>query len=179
MPAVVPNLFEHPYSRCRLGPMLVMSGVLICSPAWAQDQHLVRTTKADREINILGYARANQSCEGIDPPSLFLDKPPEHGSVCFRPSKLKLQEAIVGNFTQCVGRQVLGVTVVYIPQTGYSGTDEVRYTVIFPQARHVVYVDLSVVPGQPKPAGVAQGDGNFAADKQSQGPIRACTELVS
>jgi hypothetical protein len=159
--------------------MLVMFGVVICSPASAQDQHLSRTTKADSEINILGYARANQSCEGIDPPSLFLDKPPDHGSVCFRPGKLRLKEAIVGNLTQCVGRQVPGVTVVYIPQAGYIGTDEVRYTVIFPQARHVVYVDLNVTPGQPKPAGVAQGDGNFAIDKQPQGPMRACTELVS
>src|ERR1700753_3375249 len=100
MAAVVPNQFEHPCPGCRLGIMWVMSGVLVCSPAWAQDQHLARTTKADRGINILGYARANQNCEGIDPPSLFLDKPPDHGSVCFRPSRIKLKEAIVGNLIE-------------------------------------------------------------------------------
>ena len=177
VPAAKPSLFEHPCLRCGLGAMLLVFDVLMCSSARAQDQHLARTTKAGHEIKILGYARANQGCEGIDPPSLFLDKPPDHGSICFRPSRLKLKEAIVGNLIQCVGRQVSGVTVVYIPQAGYTGTDEVKYTVIFPEARHVVYVDLTVVPGQPNSAGVALGDPNFSADKQ--GPIHACTELVS
>jgi hypothetical protein len=136
-------------------------------------------TKGDHEVNILGYARSNHNCEGIDPPSLFLDKPPDHGSVCFRPSKLKLQNAIVGNLTHCIGHKISGVTVVYIPQASYVGMDEVRYTVIFPEARHAVDVDLTVVPGQPQSAASLSGDGGSAAHKQLPGPMHACTALVS
>jgi hypothetical protein len=137
----------------------------------------------DREISILSYARANQRCEGIDPPSLYLDKPADHGSVCFRVSTtIRLLDAIVGNLTHCIGRQIRGVTVVYIPRAGYVGLDEVRYTVIFPQARHSVFVDVTVVPGQPttESGNMVSGVGSFPIEAiQSQGPLRACIEAVS
>ena len=59
---------------------------------------------------------------------------------------IKINEAIVGNLKHCVGRNIRGVTVVYLPRWKYIGLDDARYTVVFPQARHSVYVDLTVLP---------------------------------
>jgi hypothetical protein len=137
--------------------VVLISDVLMSSTCFAQDEHLTRTTKANEKISILSYARSNQACEGIDPPSFYLDKAPDHGVVCFRAGTVKLQNAIVGNLTHCIGKQIRGVTIVYVPQQGYVGSDEVRYTVIFPEARHSVFVDLAVVQGQVKAAVSGQG----------------------
>jgi hypothetical protein len=183
--AIDPNCIgsRRLYRMHRLGWAFVIGSCLISATAFAQDQRLARTTKMDREISILSYARANQSCEGIDPPSLYLDKAADHGSVCFRVSTtIRLQDAIVGNLTHCIGRRIRGVTVVYIPRAGYVGFDEVRYTVIFPQARHSVFVDLTVVPGQPttESGNVVSGVGSLPLEAiQPQGPLRACIEAVS
>ena len=171
------------YRMPRLSWTLVIGSGLISATAFAQDERLARTAKMDREITIHSYARANQSCEGIDPPPLYLDKPAEHGSVCFRVSTtIRLQDAIVGNLTHCIGRTIRGVTVVYIPRAGYVGLDEVGYTVVFPQARHRVFVDLTVVPGQPatESGNAVSGVGSPPVEAiQPQGPLRACIEAVS
>jgi hypothetical protein len=52
------------------------------SPVLAQNQRLAKTTTADRDVVILGYGRSNQNCESVDPPALYLDKPPDHGTIC-------------------------------------------------------------------------------------------------
>jgi hypothetical protein len=155
--------------------------VLLCSPAPAQDRHLTKTTKADHDVAILGYGQANQSCEAIEPPSIYLDKPPGQGSVCFRASTIKLREAIVGNLMHCIGRTIRGVTVVYLPRSGYTGPDDVRYTVIFPSARHSVYVDVTVVPDSLSSPGTLPADIGTDAVESSQlsGPMPACMALVS
>lgn len=163
-----------------LGIGCVLMTLLVCSRALAQDQHLTRTTVADRQVTILGYARSNPACEGVDPPSLYVDNPPEHGNLCYRESKVKLQEAIVGNLTHCVGRQIPGIVVIYVPQSGYTGPDSMRYTVIFPQARHVVFVDVMVTPGEVKSRNAASGAIDVLPETaHAQRSIRACTELVS
>jgi hypothetical protein len=158
--------------------VVLISDVLMSSTGLAQDEHLTRTTKANEKISILSYARSNQDCEGIDPPSFYLDKAPDHGIVCFRAGTIKLQNAIVGNLTQCIGKHIRGVTVVYVPQEGYVGPDEVRYMVIFPEARHSVFVDLAVVQGQAKSA--VSGQGGLPVEvSQPPGSLPACIEAVS
>ena len=150
------------------------------SPALAQDKRLAKTTRADHDVVILGYGRSKPNCESADPPALYLDKPPDHGALCFRTNDVKINEAIVGNLTHCIGRIIRGVVVVYLPRWKYVGSDEARYTVIFPQARHGVHVDLTVLPGQPSSPGVVQTDpGGPYESPQLPGPIPACTSLVS
>jgi hypothetical protein len=168
--------------------MLVFLGILTaigflscCSLAAAQDQHLTKTTEAAKAVSILGYSRSNQSCEGIEPPALYLDKPPDHGTICFRPGNIKLSEAIVGGLTHCLGRTIRGVSVIYLPRWGYIGPDDVRYTVVFPQARQSVYVDLTVLSSQSGSSGAVPPDISAPAmeSPQSPGPMPACTALVS
>lgn len=151
------------------------------SPALAQDQRLAKTTRADHDVVILGYGRSNQNCESIDPPALYLEKPPDHGAICFRTNDITIEKAIVGNLTHCVGRKIHGIVVVYLPGWRYAGSDDVRYTVIFPQARHAVYVDLTVLPDRPSSSGAVSTDiGASAAESlRLPGPIPACTSLVS
>jgi hypothetical protein len=165
-----------------LGCGLAAIGVpSFCSPAVAQDQHITKTTKAAHDVVILGYARSNQSCNGIEPPALYLDKPPDHGAVCFRTNDIRLREAIVGNLTHCLGRKISGVSVVYLPYWGYVGSDDLRYTVVFPQARHSVYVELTVLPDPPGSPGTVPADisAPYTESPQSPGPIPACTAIVS
>jgi hypothetical protein len=152
-----------------------------CSPAVAQDQHLTKTAKAAHDVIIMGYARSDQSCRGIEPPTLTLDKPPDHGTVCFRVADMKLSEAIVGNLTQCLGLKIRGVSVVYLPRWGYTGPDDLRYTVVFPEARHSVYVDLTVLPEKRSSAYSVPADisAPSAESPQPSGAIPACTALVS
>ena len=72
---------------------------------------------------------------------------------------IKINEAIVGNLKHCVGNgNIRGVTVVYLPRWKYIGLDDARYTVVFPQARHSVYVDLTVLPDRPGSPSVAPAD---------------------
>jgi hypothetical protein len=163
-----------------LGLAFVLMVMSDHSPVFAQNQRLSKTTTADRDVVILGYGRSNQNCESVDPPALYLDKPPDHGTVCFRVNDIKINEAIVGNLKHCVGRNIRGVTVVYLPRWKYIGLDDVRYTVVFPQARHSVYVDLTVLPDRSGSPSVAADTITPAAESsQSPGPIPACTALVS
>jgi hypothetical protein len=167
-----------------LGLACVIAGaavVVFPSSTHAQDQHLAKTAKADHEVSILSYARSNQECDGIEPPKLYLDKPPEHGVVCFRPSQVRLQNTVVGNLTQCLGRKIRGVTIVYRSATKYRGSDEIRYTVIFPELSHHVDVDLTVEPDQSNVSDTSLREINGPAEEgsQSQGPMPACTVLTS
>jgi hypothetical protein len=147
----------------------------------AQDQHLAKTVKAGHAASISGYARSNGECEGVEPPGLYVDTPPQHGIVCFRTSKIMLREAIVGNLTYCVGRKIGGVTVVYLPRWKYVGADTTRYSVVFPEARRNIDVDLTVVPDRPDSPDQVPADINGPAveSSQSPGPMPRCTALVS
>jgi hypothetical protein len=164
-----------------LGLAFVLMIVPDHSQALAQNQRLAKATKADHEVVILGYGRSDQNCESVDPPALYLDKPPDHGTICFRVNDIKINEAIVGNLKHCVGRNIRGVAVVYLPRWKYIGPDHVRYTVVFPQARHSVYVDLTVLPDRSGSPSAAPADISTPAAESSQspGPIPACTALVS
>jgi|GraSoi2013_100cm_1033763.scaffolds.fasta_scaffold66802_2 hypothetical protein len=172
------------WSSLLFGLLCVLAAIgalTFCSPAVAQDERLTRTTKTAHDLVILGYARSNQSCDGVEPPALYLDKPPDHGTVCFRTNDVRLREAIVGNLTHCVGRKISGVSVVYFSRWGYIGSDDLRYTVVFPQARHGVYVDITVMPDQSGSPGTMPSDisAPYAEAPQLPGPIPACTAVVS
>jgi hypothetical protein len=110
----------------------------------ADNQRLVIRARAAHDAVITGYARSNSSCDAIEPPELYLEKPPAHGTVCFRTGNVQLRAVIVGNLAQCLGRKVRGAIVVYLSHLGYAGSDNLRYTVIFPDARHSVEVDVDV-----------------------------------
>lgn len=150
-------------------------------PSFAEDQHLTKKTRVDHDVAILSYARANQKCDGIEPPALYLEKPPAHGFVCVRPAKVKLLDAIVGNLTQCLGRTISGVAVYYFPRSRYVGSDELRYTVIFPERRYGTAVEMTVDADavNSSDAGPAVADVGFTGPPQPIGPMPVCSPGVS
>jgi hypothetical protein len=179
--AVGHNKTEKSCSAWMFGLAWALMATSSFSPALAEDQRLAKTTRADHDVVILGYGRSNQNCESIDPPALYLEKPPDHGTVCFRTNDITINKAIVGNLTHCIGRKIHGVVVVYSPGWKYAGPDDVRYTVIFPKARHGVYVELTVLPDRPSSSGAVSMDldAPTTGSPQLPGPIPACASLVS
>jgi hypothetical protein len=157
-----------------------LAAVLFASPAIAQDVHLKRTAQPAAMLFIQGYWLADKNCEPSEQqPTLLLDKPPEHGFVCYRRDMVTMRNIFDGadRVQHCLGRQIRGLRVVYQPRMGYGGLDDVRYTVVFPKSRRTIFVDLIVLPGQSR----AKDDVASPADiaPQSAGPIPECAALVS
>ena len=131
------------------------------------------------DVWILSYARSNRSCDGIEPPGLYLDKPPEHGSVCFRPSKVKLVNVVVGDVAHCLGRAVAGISVHYFPRSRYVGADAFQYSAIFPETRQTTDVDLTVLPDSSSSLNTQRSGIGIIEYSQPPGPMPACSPAVS
>jgi hypothetical protein len=154
--------------------------VLLCVPTAAQVL-LARTTKAAHGVFIEGYARTDNECESIEPPTVYVDKPPRHGIVCFRKADLRLRTTVENNLMHCLGRSAHGIHVIYMPRQGYAGPDTVRYTVHFPKTQHAVDVILTVLPDDQQPSNAAPSAGGPVIGDVSQtpGPLPVCAALVS
>jgi hypothetical protein len=161
----------------KLGWSLI-AAALVASAAMAEDAHFKKTAQPATNLVIRGYWRADKNCEAKEPPMLLFDKPPEHGIVCFRRDEVTMYNVVVGDGLQhCLGRRIRGLKLIYQPRLGYSGPDEVRYTVVFPRVRHSVSVDLTVLPSRfhSKDDLTAPVEGPL----QSPGPVPECAPLVS
>ena len=153
--------------------------VVLCAPALAQ-MKLAKSTSAGRAVHLQGYARADPRCEGLDPPGITIEQPPEHGIVCLRRDKMRLNNVLENSHKHCLGRIIVGFFVTYLPHRSYVGDDRVLYTVRFPTVQHVVQFDLKVLPYQ---------SGRFTEPKdisdpidekpQMPGPIPLCAVPVS
>jgi len=117
----------------------------------------------------------------MEPPEVYLDKPPDHGTVCFRVGNIKLAHITTGNATQCLGRKMSGVRVIYLSRWRYAGPDELRYTVVFPTVRESIYVELSIVSNQAGSSGTIPPDISAPSSEASQspGPMPECAALTS
>jgi hypothetical protein len=129
-----------------------------------------------------GYWQANKNCEPTGDPFTFLiEKPPEHGSVCFGRDAVAMHHLVAGSnkkdIEHCGGRSIPGFKVFYQSQAGYSGHDVVQYTVVVHNARQSVLVDLTVLPSE------SPSKDDFGAPveepHQSPGPMPQCSSLVS
>jgi hypothetical protein len=166
-------------------------GVLVCGGALAiafasatmtascygqplqKEDHLALTTRASEEIIVYGEANADQFCRALNLPSLFLDKPPDHGIVCFEVGEFEVGDAILGD-DACRGRMVRGVNIFYRSRAGFTGSDSLRYFTTDVPMRHIVSVDLSVAA---QTLTVDPADGTWLP--QSSGPMPSCTRPVS
>jgi hypothetical protein len=77
---------------------------LVARPAVAQDAHVTedahikRTGKSATSFSIGGYWQANKNCEPTGDPFTFLiEKPPEHGSVCFGRDAVAMHHLVAGS----------------------------------------------------------------------------------
>jgi hypothetical protein len=158
-----------------------MVGVSLLSASTSAQVLLARTTKTAHDVFVEGYARTDNKCESIDPPTVYVDQPPKHGIVCFRKADLRLRATVENNLAHCLSRSAHGIHVIYVPRGGYAGPDAVRYTVRFPKTQHTVDVILTVLPDNQQPSrATPPPSGPFIGDaSQTPGPLPVCTALVS
>jgi hypothetical protein len=139
-----------------------------------------KTGKAGHEMTLGGHVRIDRNCLSIGVPKINLEQPPAHGVLCQRPGDVPLQYLVGNTPSDCLGRKVAGVRVVYRPHDGYVGKDEARYTVSFPHSQVNVDVDLTIVPDDRPAIGEALSPvGAPAEDMQKPGPMPVCSGLVS
>jgi hypothetical protein len=157
------------YSRA--GPIVaaLFGFFVLCVPSTAQMQ-LSKSTKAAHDVFLAGYARTNNKCESIDPPSIFVDQPPAHGIICSRSADLLLRKTIENDLAHCLNRRAHGIHIIYLPREGYAGPDKVRYTVKFPTTQHTVEVNLTVLPHDPQSRNAVPADISAPIGDSSQSP---------
>jgi hypothetical protein len=160
---------------------VAVAAVMLCDSAAAQDEHLNRIAKAAQDTSIAGYIRTNAACEGIDPPTLYLDEPPEHGVVCWNSADIRIRWVIESNMGHCVGRIARGVAIRYLSRRDYAGPDDLRYTVRFTQVNHSVGITVTVRPSGPESSRKQSLDvDTMEPDRpQSPGPMPRCVLLMS
>jgi hypothetical protein len=74
-------------------------------------------------------------------------------------------------------QKVLGIELVYLPQSKFTGVDRIRYTVKFKDATHAVDAEIGVTSDK-----VTTEGGEIAPSAevpQSQGPVPEFPPLVS
>jgi hypothetical protein len=159
--------------------VVVLELFILGAPLLAQVQ-LTKSTKAAHEVFLEGYARTDNKCESIDPPTVYVDKPPKHGIVCSKNADLLLRKTVENDLSHCLRRKAHGIHVIYVPSKGYAGPDTVRYTVRFPTTQHTVDVILTVLPDAPEPGKSTPADtGAMGLVSQMPGPLPVCAALVS
>jgi hypothetical protein len=171
--------FLHRAPAARL--VLALAFWAMSNPVAAEEGRLNKTVWSAQDASIAGYARTNATCEGIEPPIIFLDKPPEHGTVCWRSGKIRMNAVVEGNLNHCVGKVVAGVVVRYMSRRGYAGSDKVGYTVRFPRANHPVDVELTVRARASARSGMQSPyvDGMDSEQPEVAGPMPKCVLLMS
>ena len=129
--------------------------------------------------NTLGW---DHNCEAVAHPSVHLDEPPAHGNVCAEIEDIKIRSMYYGTQSQCIGRQVRGVRLIYRPYPGYAGTDGIRYSVQYPSDRRSVSVTVTVIArtaGGYDAADVVRCRSSTAPDAQHvPGPVPGCAAFA-
>jgi hypothetical protein len=163
------------------GLVIVMLGLLPGAQTSFGQGRLSKATIAGHEVFVDGYARSDNNCQGLAPPQITIDDPPEHGIICLRRGDLWLKATIENNLAHCLGKKVSGFHVIYIARKDYTGPDHVHYTVVFPTVQHSMDVTLNVWPDSSKTSVATPGDisATIGETRQPSGPIPACPTLVS
>jgi hypothetical protein len=155
-----------------------LSGV--AREAAAQEERLAKSGPPGRPILIREHAGWDRDCDAIAHPALYLFEAPRHGSVCARIENIKIHSMYVGTESQCIGRVVRGVQLIYRPEPGFAGDDTLRYAAQYPSVLRMVSVAVTVTaysPRAPKavPSNVATP---MPPTRQPSEPVPACEELM-
>jgi hypothetical protein len=154
------------------------SGVALGATGVPAQEVIDKSGEADREIVVREHAGWDSACAAIAPPSLHLDAPPLHGIVCARNDDIRIAYIAYGTQSQCIGRTVRGLRLVYRPHAGYAGSDGLRYTVQYPKSRRDVAVSVTVMPPAPATSGAAPA--SIAVQPlQAPGAIPPCNDFLS
>lgn len=180
---------QHVKSVCALGgamPFAVIAAVIatclsgLANGAGAQEEELSKTGQAGHQILIREHAGWNKDCDAIAHPALYLNESPRHGSVCARIENIKIHAMYIGTESQCIGRVVRGIQLIYRPEAGYAGNDGLRYAAQYPSVLRSVSVIVTVTAYPPLAPSAAPSNITepFPQTRQSAGPVPACEELV-
>jgi hypothetical protein len=101
---------------------VLLAGTLLAGTALAAD--LTATTQAGQEVVVARHAVLSRSC-AVSTPSIDVTQQPAHGKVEIRPNHYLVKTA---DNPSCVGREIDGTAVVYIPAAGFTGTDSFVFT---------------------------------------------------
>jgi hypothetical protein len=161
-----------------------MLAVCLSGPACqaeVQEEQLLKIGQTDHSVLIREHAGWNKDCDAIAHPALYLDEPPRHGRVCARMENIQIHSMYVGTESQCIGRLVRGVQLIYRPDAGYAGDDGLRYAAQYPSALRKVSVVLMVTAFSPTAPSATPSSTMTAPPpqiRQSSGPVPACDELI-
>lgn len=157
--------------------MAALQGVARAADAPHEEQ-FVAAGSVNHAIVIREHAGWNSNCDAIAHPALYLDEPPRHGSVCARVEDINISSIYAGTESQCIGRRVRGVRLVYRPDAGFVGGDGLRYAVQYPSRRRSVAVNVTVADKVPAAAVPSSMAAPPAFARQMSGPVPTCTELM-
>jgi hypothetical protein len=155
----------------------IVLAVIAFAELRAQDT-LARSGEHDRDIVLRDHAGWDRNCAAVAPPLLHLDAPPRHGTVCARSDNIRIEYISYGTQSQCIGRTVRGLRLVYRPHASYAGTDDIRYSVQYPTSRRAVAVSVTVTPPPPATSGAAPARIAWPPP-QPPGPVPPCNDAVS
>ena len=180
------------YDRQHCGPICALRGavpsavlaavIIMClsgflSDAQSEEEQLSKTGEIDHQIIIREHAGWNMDCAAIAYPALYLNEPPDHGRVCARIENIKVHSIYIGTESQCIGRVVRGVQLIYRPDPGYAGNDALRYAARYPSILRMVSVMLTLT-AYPPGAAPSSMTTPVRQQRQSSGPVPACDELI-
>ena len=131
----------------------------------------------DRSVIVREHAGWNRDCKAIAPPPLFLITPPSHGKVCAKAQVITIKSMHAGTESQCIGREVGGLRLIYQPDASYDGEDALVYGVQYASRVHAVAVKVDIGATAPGKASVADADPALQS-RQTPGPMPTCPQYV-
>ena len=97
--------------------MLAFSGIGAVNRSASADEVLARKTAPGREVLVRGFAAVDGACKPQPVQIIKVVEAPTHGRVEQRAGVVTLRDAA------CVGVQLDGVQVFYVPDDGFVGSD--------------------------------------------------------
>jgi hypothetical protein len=112
---------------------IAAAAIVLCSGICLADtKSWNKTTKINHEVIISTHAQWEKNCGPRGLPAVNIEKQPNNGKVFTRSGRLTITYSFnEGSNPRCKGRQVTGIFVVYTPDSGFIGTDELAYTVTY------------------------------------------------
>jgi hypothetical protein len=162
--------------------MAVMTpALLLAGPdgAWAEEELLSITGHAGEPIMLREHAGWNRDCEAVAHPALYLSEPPRHGKVCVRAENIKISSMFVGTESQCIGRLIRGVRLIYRSDAAYAGKDGLRYAAQYPSVFRAIEVQVTVAANAANSSDAVPSI--IVAPvllRQAPGPVPDCAEPV-
>ena len=167
---------------------------LLCLPmayaAGVYEKKISVSTTAGERTLIGDWGIHDTKCQTLNPPSLSLVIPPDHGWVCKQATTTVItvnQHPAEINNGRCIGKPIQLDRVFYVPIAGFTGTDTLEYRGEYEfegehknKSARVTMKAVVTVKRSPWPA--ASGSAAASApifEQQRPGAIPNCTALVS